>query len=47
MKDNTLTLLNNYGAMIAKVVIIKNKIFLLNIKMDVSKYLKTCVKDET
>ena len=45
----TLTLLDTYRAMITKVVMIKKKIefFLLNIKINVPKCLKTCVKDET
>jgi hypothetical protein len=47
MKDRTLTILNPYKTMIAKVTMIKNKMFLLNIETNVPKYLKTCVKDET
>jgi hypothetical protein len=47
MKDHTLTILNPYKTMIAKVTMIKNKMFLLNIETNVPKYLKTCVKDET
>ena len=47
MKDHTLTLLNTKGAMIAKIAMIKNIMFLLNIKIDVPKCLNTCVKDET
>jgi hypothetical protein len=47
MKNHTLTLLDTHGAMIAKVTMIKNKIFLLNIETDIPKCLKTCVKDET
>jgi hypothetical protein len=47
MKDHTLTLLDTYGAMITRVTITKNEIFLLNIETNVPKCLKTCVKDET
>jgi len=47
MKNSTLTLLNTHGTMIAKVTMTKNKIVLLNIEINVPKYLKTCVKDET
>ena len=47
MKDRTLTLLDTKGDMIAKVAMKKNRMFLLNIKMDVSKCLNACVKDET
>jgi tRNA pseudouridine-54 N-methylase len=47
MKDYTLTLLNTKGDMIAKVAMKKNRMFLLNIKIDVSKCLNACVKDET
>ena len=47
MKDHTLTLLNTKGAMIAKIAMIKNIMFLLNIKIDVPKCLNTCVKDKT
>jgi len=47
MKDHTLTLLNTKGDMIAKVAMKKNRMFLLNIKIDVSKCLNACVKDET
>jgi tRNA pseudouridine-54 N-methylase len=47
MKDHTLTLLDTKGVMIAKVAMINNRMFLLNIKMDVSKCLNTCMKDET
>jgi hypothetical protein len=39
MKDRTLTLLETKGDMITKVVMTKNKIFLLNIEMDVPKCL--------
>jgi hypothetical protein len=42
-----LTLLDTKGDMIAKVAMKKNRMFLLNIKMDVSKCLNACVKDET
>jgi hypothetical protein len=47
MKDHTLTLLYIKEVMIAKVSMTKNWIFLLNIEMNVSKYLITYVKDET
>ena len=46
IRDHTLTLFNTHGTMIAKVTMTKNMIFLLNIETDVSKCLKTCVKDE-
>jgi len=39
MKDRTLTLLETKGDMITKVVMKKNKMFLLNIEMDVPKCL--------
>ena len=39
IKDRTLTSLKTKGAMIVKVVMTKNKMFLLNIEMDVSKYM--------
>jgi len=46
MKNHTLTLLDTKRDMIAKVAMIKkkNRMFLLNIKMDVSKCLNACVK---
>ena len=47
MKDYTLTLLDIKGAMITKVAMTNNKMFLLNIETDVSKCLNECVKDET
>jgi hypothetical protein len=47
MENHTLTLLDTHKAMIAKVTMTKNKIFFLNIETDMSKCLKTCVKDET
>jgi hypothetical protein len=47
MKDCTLALPNTHEAMIANVIMIKNKMFLLNIKMDMPKCLKACVKDVT
>jgi hypothetical protein len=47
MENHTLTLLYTHKAMIAKVTMTKNKIFFLNIETDMSKCLKTCVKDET
>jgi hypothetical protein len=47
MKDCTLALLDTHEAMIAKVIMIKNKMFLLNIETDMPKCLKACVKDET
>ena len=37
MKDRTLTLFYNYRAMIAKVTMRKNKMFLLNIETNVPK----------
>ena len=39
MKDRTLILLETKGDMITKVVMTKNKMFLLNIEMDVPKCL--------
>jgi len=39
MKDRILTLLDTKEDMIAKVAMIKNKMFLLNIEMDVPKYM--------
>jgi hypothetical protein len=47
MKDRTLTLLDTKRDMIWKVAMEKNIMFLLNIEMDVPKYLNVCVKDET
>jgi hypothetical protein len=47
MKDCILTLLDTKWAMIAKIVMTKNRIFLLNIETDVSQYLNACVKYET
>ena len=47
MKDCILTLLDTYGAMITKVTMTKNIMFLLNIEMDMPHCLKACVKDET
>lgn len=49
MKDFMLTLLNTHGTMITKVTMIKKKyrMFLLNIDMNVPKYLKLYVKYET
>jgi hypothetical protein len=47
MKDHTLILLDTYETMIAKVTMIKNKTFLLNIETDVPECLKACVKYET
>ena len=47
MKDYTLTLRDTHGTMIAKVTIIKNVIFLLNIETKMYKCLKACVKDKT
>jgi hypothetical protein len=47
MKYRTLTLLNTKEAMIVKVAMTKNIMFLLNIETDVPKCLNTCVKDET
>jgi hypothetical protein len=46
MKDHILTLLDTYKTMIAKVTMTKNKVFLLNIEIDVPKCLNTCVKDD-
>jgi len=46
MKDRNLTLVDTYRATIAKVTMTKNIMFLLNIKMNVLKCLKTCVKYE-
>ena len=45
MKDLILTLLNTHEAMITKITMIKNIMFLLNIDTDVPKCLKACVKD--
>jgi len=47
MKDHTLTLIDIKGHMIAKVVMTKNRMFLLNIETDMPKCLNTYVKDET
>jgi len=47
MKDRTLILLDTKWDMIAKVAMKNNRMFLLNIEMDVLKCLNTCVKDET
>jgi len=47
MKDHILTLLDAKGDMIAKIAMIKNIMFLLNIEMNVPKWLNACVKDET
>jgi hypothetical protein len=47
MKYHTLPLLDTHGVMIAKVTMTKNKMFLLNIEMNVPKCLKAHVKDET
>ena len=47
MKDHTLTLLDTHGAIIAKVIMIKNRMFLLNMETNVSKCLSACVNDET
>jgi hypothetical protein len=47
MNDHTLTLLDTHRAMIANITIIKNKMLLLNIEIDMPKCLKACVKDET
>ena len=47
MKNHSSTLLDTYKAMIAKVIMTKNKIFLLNIETNVPKCLKACVKDKT
>jgi len=46
MKNRILTLFDNHGAMIAKVTMGKNKMFLLNIETNMPKCLKVCVKDE-
>jgi hypothetical protein len=45
MKDLILTLLNTHEAMVTKITMTKNIMFLLNIDIDVPKCLKTCVKD--
>jgi hypothetical protein len=47
MKDRTLTLVDIKGDMIWKIAMKNNRIFLLNIEMDVPKYLNACVKYET
>ena len=47
MKYRTLTLLDIKEDMIVKVVMKKNKMFFLNIEMNVPKCLNTCVKDKT
>ena len=46
MKDHILTLLDIKGAMITKVSMTKNRMFLLNIEMNVPKCLNACMKDE-
>ena len=45
MTDLILTLLNTHEAMITKITMTKNIMFLLNIDTDVPKCLKACVKD--
>ena len=45
MKDYSLLIRDNHDDMIAKVQKTKNRMFLLNIQTDVSKYLKSCLKD--
>ena len=47
MKDCTLTLLDTHETMITKIIMMKNKMVLLNIETDMPKCLKACVKDET
>jgi len=47
MKDRTLTLLDTKGAIVAKVVMTKNRIFLISIQTNMHKCLNTCVKDKT
>jgi hypothetical protein len=46
MKNHTLTLLDTKEVIIAKTIIIKNRIFLLNIETIVFKCLNACVNDE-
>jgi hypothetical protein len=46
MKDRILTLLDIKRAMITKVSMTKNRMFLLNMETDVPKCLNACMKDE-
>jgi hypothetical protein len=46
MKNHTLTLLDTKEVIIAKTIIIKNRIFLLNIETIVFKCLNACVNNE-
>ncbi|PKU82133.1 hypothetical protein MA16_Dca004151 [Dendrobium catenatum] len=45
MKDKKLTIKNNSNELIAQMEMTRNRMFILNIKNGVMKYLKTCVKD--
>jgi hypothetical protein len=47
IKDRISTLFDTKGAMIAKVAMTKNKMFLLNIETYMPKCLSACVNDET
>jgi hypothetical protein len=47
MKNHNLTILDTKRAIIAKVFITKDRMFLLNIEINVPKCLNTCVKNET
>ena len=47
MKDYTLTLVDTYETIIAKVTIQMNKMLMLNIETILSKSLKACVKYKT
>ena len=44
-KDYNLWIRNNHNNMIAKVQMTKNRMFLLNIKTNVAKSLKLCLKN--
>ncbi|PKU84548.1 hypothetical protein MA16_Dca017934 [Dendrobium catenatum] len=47
MKDKKITIKNNSNELIAQVEMTRNRMFILNIKNGVMKYLKTCVKDQS
>jgi hypothetical protein len=47
MKNCSLSLRDDKNNLIAKVLMISNRIFLLNIQTDVAKCLKTCLKDSS
>lgn len=45
LKDNCLRIRDNASNLIAKMSMIKNRMFVLNIQNDIAKYLKMCYKD--